>query len=70
MAQSPAAQDWTIQTADRIDSVVGTIRDKTIVPISTVARALVYGIVAVIVVLALALGATLFLMGKGRKTAG
>jgi uncharacterized membrane protein YedE/YeeE len=46
MAQSPAGQDWTVQVADRIDSVVGTIRDKTIVPVSTVARALVYGIIA------------------------
>ena len=45
MAQSPAGQDWTVQATDRIESVVGTIRDKTVVPVTTVARALVYGIV-------------------------
>ena len=36
--------DWTSQVADTIDSVVGTVRDKTAVPAETVARALVYGI--------------------------
>ena len=36
--------DWTSQVADTIDSVVGTVRDKTTVPAETVARALVYGI--------------------------
>ena len=45
MAQSPAGQDWTVQAADRIESVVGTIRDKTVVPVTTVARGLVYGLV-------------------------
>jgi len=38
--------DWSAQAADTIESVVGTIRDKTTVPLTTVARALVYGIVA------------------------
>ena len=46
MAQSPAGQDWTVQAADRIESVVGAIRDKTVVPVTTVARVLVYGLVA------------------------
>src|SRR4051812_32741504 len=46
MAQSSAGPDWTVQAADRIESVVGSIRDKTVVPVSTIARALVYGIVA------------------------
>ena len=36
--------DWTVQVADRIESVVGSVRDKTAVPLETVARALVYGI--------------------------
>lgn len=36
--------DWTTQVADTIDSVVGTVRDKTAVPAETAARALVYGI--------------------------
>lgn len=45
---APAAAgspDWTTQAADTIESVVGSIRDKTTVPLETVARALVYGIV-------------------------
>jgi len=40
--------DWTVQAADTIESVVGTIRDKTVVPLTTVARALVYGLIAAI----------------------
>jgi hypothetical protein len=46
MAQRPAASDWTVQAADTIDSVVTTIRDKTVVPLTTVARGLVYGLIA------------------------
>ena len=42
------ADDWTVQAADTIESVVGTIRDKTVVPLTTVARALVYGLIAAI----------------------
>jgi hypothetical protein len=38
--------DWSAQAADTIESVVESIRDKTTVPLTTVARALVYGIVA------------------------
>jgi hypothetical protein len=37
--------DWTVQVADTIESVVGSVRDKTAVPLETVARALVYGII-------------------------
>lgn len=40
--------DWTTQVADTIDSVVGTIRDKTTVPAETAARGLVYGILIVV----------------------
>jgi hypothetical protein len=58
MAQAPAGQDWTVQAADRIESVVSSIRDKTVVPASTVARALVFGIIAGVVgVVALVLAA-------------
>ena len=35
-----------MQAADTIESVVGSIRDKTAVPLETIARALVYGLVA------------------------
>lgn len=38
--------DWTVQAADTIERVVVGIRDKTSVPLTTVARALVYGLVA------------------------
>ena len=37
--------DWTVQVADTIESVVGSVRDKTAVPLETIARALVYGII-------------------------
>ena len=42
---APAASDWTVQVTDTIESVVGSIRDKTAVPAETVARGLVYGII-------------------------
>lgn len=41
--------DWTVQVADTIESVVGSVRDKTAVPLETVARALVYGILVAVV---------------------
>jgi Flp pilus assembly protein protease CpaA len=42
----PRSPDWPAQAADRVVSVVDTIRDKTTVPLTTVARGLVYGLVA------------------------
>ena len=44
MASPIDTGDWTTQVADTIDSVVGTVRDKTTVPAETFARALVYGV--------------------------
>src|SRR4051794_10901024 len=44
-AQGTTSADWTVQVADTIESVVGNVRDKTAVPLETVARGLVYGIV-------------------------
>ncbi len=38
--------DWTAQIADTIESFVTGVRDKTTAPVLTVARALVYGVVA------------------------
>ena len=38
--------DWTVQAADTVERVVGRIRDKTSLPLTTVARALVYGVMA------------------------
>ena len=49
--------DWTVQAADRIEGLVTTIHDKTTVPLTTAARAVVYGILA-----AFAGGAALVLM--------
>lgn len=43
---SQTGSDWTVQAADTIESVVGTIRDKTAVPLTKVARGLVFGIIA------------------------
>lgn len=41
-----AAQDWTVQAADTVEKVVGAVRDRTTVPLTTIARALVYGLLA------------------------
>lgn len=38
--------DWTAQAADTIERVVVTIRDKTTVPLTTVVRAVVFGLLA------------------------
>jgi hypothetical protein len=38
--------DWTVQVADTVERVVGTIRDKTSVPLTTIARAIVFGLLA------------------------
>ncbi len=42
----PADADWTADVAGRIESVVGSVRDKTTVPLTKVARGLVFGLVA------------------------
>ena len=50
MAQPPRTatrdDDWTVQAADRIEGLVSSVRDKTTVPLTTVARGVVYGLVA------------------------
>lgn len=45
-ALGPTGSDWTLSVADRIESVVGAVRDKTTVPITKVARGVVFGLVA------------------------
>ncbi len=40
--------DWPAQAADTIVRVVGTVRDKTTGPALTVARGLVYGLLALV----------------------
>jgi hypothetical protein len=42
----PRSPDWPVQAADKVVSVVDSIRDKTTVPLTTAARALVYGLIA------------------------
>lgn len=41
--------DWVDQAADAVERVVGTVRSKTTVPITTAARALVYGVILAVV---------------------
>jgi hypothetical protein len=49
---SQNGSDWTVQTADTIESVVGAIRDKTAAPLTKVARAIVFGVIVATVGLA------------------
>ena len=44
-----AGPDWTTEAADRIESVVIAVRDKTTVPVQKAARALIFGLIALIV---------------------
>lgn len=44
----PGGSDWSVQAADTIERVVGAIRDKTSVPLVTVVRALVYGVLVAV----------------------
>ncbi len=47
---APAASgDWTVQAADTVDRLVGTVRDKAVVPVTGIARWLVFGLLAAIV---------------------
>lgn len=48
--------DWTVQAADTVERVVASIRNKTSLPLTTIARAIVFGLlVAVMGVAALVL---------------
>ena len=40
--------DWTVQATDTIEGLVTKIRDKTSMPLVTVARALVFGLLAAV----------------------
>ncbi|HMC39447.1 MAG TPA: hypothetical protein VKI19_07275 [Acidimicrobiales bacterium] len=42
---APPSGDWPADVTARIESVVGSVRDKTTVPAATAARAVVYGLV-------------------------
>ncbi len=36
--------DWTTETVDRIEEVVATVRDRTVVPAENATKAVVYGL--------------------------
>src|SRR5438067_6791852 len=52
-ALDPTSPDWPVQAADAVERLVTTVRDKTTVPLTTVARGIVYGLVAGVMGLAL-----------------
>jgi hypothetical protein len=43
-----APVNWSDQAADTVETIVLTVKDKTTVPLQTAARAVVYGLVAVV----------------------
>ncbi len=50
---------WSTRTADTIESVVGTLREKTVGPLVKVTRAIVYGILALVVLTVVGILATI-----------
>jgi hypothetical protein len=44
----PQEADWPARTADQIERIVHTVRDRTTRPVLTLGRALVYGILATV----------------------
>lgn len=47
-ARPATGDDWAAQAAGRIEGAVTAVRDRTTVPLTTIARALVYGTLAAI----------------------
>jgi uncharacterized membrane protein YdjX (TVP38/TMEM64 family) len=43
--------DWTTDAANAIDNAVGLVRERTVEPVQAVARAVTYGLLAVLVLL-------------------
>jgi hypothetical protein len=41
----PGGDEWVVSVTDRLESLVGAVRDKTTVPATTAARAVVFGVV-------------------------
>jgi hypothetical protein len=52
---APAGDDWTVVAADRLESIVGTVRDNTTTRLVVVARALVFGLIAAVLGIAVLL---------------
>jgi hypothetical protein len=44
-----SSRDWTVEATERLESLVSTVRDKTTVPITKIARLVVFGLVAAVV---------------------
>jgi hypothetical protein len=44
-AGSPSAADWPVRAADLVETLVGVLRDKTVRPLTLVARAVVFGVI-------------------------
>ncbi|MGI8492477.1 MAG: hypothetical protein ACR2KC_04325 [Acidimicrobiales bacterium] len=72
----PGGEDWTTAVADRIEAAVTTVRDKTTVPVTKVARIVVFGAVvatmgavalAFLTVLVLRLHVYIWFGAEGRK---
>ncbi|HEX9531130.1 MAG TPA: hypothetical protein VF954_08330 [Acidimicrobiales bacterium] len=70
--------DWTVDVAERIETVVTTVRDRTVGPLTTVARALVYGLLAgvlgvvltVLVVIGAVRALDVYVFDRGTRTGG
>jgi vacuolar-type H+-ATPase subunit I/STV1 len=48
---SPASPDWSAQAADTVVDLVDNVRAKTTGPLLTAAKAVVYGIIALVIAL-------------------
>jgi hypothetical protein len=46
---SAASTDWPAQATETIETVVVTVRDRSVKPLTTVARAIVFGLLAIAV---------------------
>jgi hypothetical protein len=58
-----ATHEWTTEAADRIESAVAAVRDRTTVPVVKLARFVVFGVVAVPLVV---VAVILFVVGLAR----
>ncbi len=43
--------DWTTDAANAIDNAVGIVRERTVEPVQTVARAVLYGLMAALILI-------------------
>ena len=43
--------DWTTDAANAIDNAVGLVRERTVEPVQTVVRAVIYGLIAALILI-------------------